>query len=85
MLDDVVHDRAAFWRVLADEQGRGMTVVANAPDVEVDVTRQALEALIDALVGNVFDHTPRGTDFSMATGETAKGPWLEVSDRGPGF
>lgn len=84
-LDDVVEDRAGFWRVLADEQQRDMTVVTKAPDVEVGLTREALEALIDALVGNVFDHTARGTDFSMATGESGGRPWLEVSDRGPGF
>jgi signal transduction histidine kinase len=85
VLDEVVDDRAAFWRVLAEEQEREMGVDTDAPGVEIDVTREALEALIDALVGNVFDHTELGTGFAMNTGGNGGGPWLEVSDTGPGF
>lgn len=84
-LDEVVDDRAAFWRVLADEQQREMGVTTNAPGVEIDVSREALEALIDALVGNVFDHTEQGIDFAMSTGQSGGKPWLEISDEGPGF
>lgn len=84
-LDEVVDDRAAFWRVLAVEQSREMTVDTDAPGVEIDVSREALEALIDALVGNVFDHTAPGTAFAMSTGEEDGRPWFEISDSGPGF
>lgn len=84
-LDEVVRDRAVFWRVLADEQGRKVTVATAAPGVELDIDREALEALIDALVGNVFDHTPPGTGFGLGTGEGDGRTWLEVSDEGPGF
>ena len=85
VLDEVVDDRSAFWRVLAVEQSRVMTVETDAPAVEVAVSREALEALIDALVGNVFDHTSQGTGFSMRTGVDDGLPWLEISDAGPGF
>jgi signal transduction histidine kinase len=84
-LDEVVDDRAAFWRVLAVEQSRDMTVETDAPNAEVDVSREVLEALIDALVGNVFDHTAQGTGFAMSTGERGGLAWLEISDAGPGF
>lgn len=84
-LDEVLRDRAVFWRVLADEQHRRMKVDTGAADIELDLTREALEALIDALVGNVFDHTPPGTDFGLSTGNRDGRAWLEVSDEGPGF
>lgn len=85
VLDDVVDDRAAFWQVLAVEQARDMTVATGAPGVEIDVSREGLEAVVDALVGNVFDHTAQGTPFAMGTGEEEGLPWLEISDGGPGF
>jgi signal transduction histidine kinase len=85
VLDDVVDDRAAFWQVLAVEQSREMTLETDAAGVRVDVTRESLEALIDALVGNVFEHTAQGTSFAMSTGEEDGLAWLEISDTGPGF
>ncbi|MFC3119635.1 sensor histidine kinase [Jhaorihella thermophila] len=30
-------------------------------------------------------HTPAGTEIRVATGRDATGPWLEVSDTGPGI
>lgn len=85
VLDDAVDERSAFWRVLAVEQSRDMTVNTDAPGVEIGVSQEALEALIDALVGNVFDHTAPGTGFALITGEDAGHVWFEVSDSGPGF
>jgi signal transduction histidine kinase len=84
-LDPVVADRAAFWRILAEEEARTLEVDTGAPGVVLDVARESLEALIDSLVGNVFAHTPPGTNLSLTTGKTADRPWLEVSDNGPGF
>lgn len=85
VLDVVVQDRAAFWRVLAEEQGRTLGIDTGAPGVVLGVARDSVEALIDTLVGNVFDHTPPGTDLGLRTGETGNRPWLEVADKGPGF
>lgn len=85
VLDEVVRDRAGFWRVLADEQARHLSLDTDAGGVQLDLPKTALEALIDALVGNVFDHTAEGVGFSMTTGEDRAGPWLEISDDGPGF
>lgn len=84
-LDEVVAHRAAFWRVLADEQGRTMTLATAAQDVELGMSSAVLEAAVDALIGNVFSHTPPGTSFSVSTGESGHRPWLEVADEGPGF
>ena len=85
VLDAVVEDRAAFWRILAEEEGRALEVKTGAEGVVLGVSRDSFEAVIDALVGNVFDHTPPGTDLSLATGETRNRPWLELTDKGPGF
>jgi signal transduction histidine kinase len=84
-LSEVVSRRAAFWKVLADEQGREIKVTLGAMDVELGVAPEEVEAVVDALVGNVFSHTPPGTAFSIATGEDDNRPWIEVADEGPGF
>ena len=81
----VLTERAAFWRVLADEQDRELDLVIEDEGLEVELPADVVQALVDTLVGNVFIHTPAGTRFSVATGETEGRPWLEVSDRGPGF
>lgn len=85
VLDDVVAGRAAFWKVLADEQGRELTVVSEAAGIKLGMTAESVEAVVDSLVGNVFAHTEPGTGFAVRTGETAHRPWLEVSDEGAGF
>lgn len=85
VLDRVVEDRMAFWRVLADEQDRALDVRPDAPTVELGMARESVEAVVDSLVGNVFSHTPPGTGLAVATGETDHRPWLQVADEGPGF
>lgn len=84
-LDRVVTDRAAFWKVLADEQSRRLTVETGASGVELGMTAETVEAGIDTLIGNVFAHTAPGTEFAVRTGITDSRPWLEVADEGPGF
>ncbi len=84
-LDRVVEDRTAFWRVLADEQHRVMEVMTGADDVELGMTPDAVEALIDTLIGNVFAHTGAGVGFSVSTGLEHQRVWLQVADQGPGF
>jgi signal transduction histidine kinase len=85
VLDDVVAGRAAFWKVLADEQGRQLTVASEAAGIELGMATESVEAVVDTLIGNVFTHTEPGTAFAVRTGETGHRPWLEVSDDGPGF
>lgn len=84
-LDRVVADRAAFWKVLADEQGRRISVETAATGVELGMPAETVEAGIDTLIGNVFAHTAPGTGFAVRTGITESRPWLEVADEGPGF
>ena len=52
----------------------------------VGLPREELEAVVDALLDNVFTHTPAGTSFEVIV--AAVGPEharLVVHDHGPGF
>lgn len=85
-LNKVAEERAAFWRVLAEEQSREMRVDLGELDRLVRIGEDDLGVLLDTLVGNVFAHTPAGTDFEVRTSSNASGvPILEVADAGPGF
>lgn len=81
----VVSARCAFWSVLAEEQGREVELSVPEQRVEVGLAPEDVEAMVDALIGNVFSHTEQGTPFHVGVGSGNGRPWLEVSDEGPGF
>jgi signal transduction histidine kinase len=82
----VVRERAAFWSVLADDQGRAMTVELADGPVPVGVAGADLAACLDALLGNVFAHTPQGAGLLVRLARGAAGGGLiSVADTGPGF
>ena len=82
----VVADRVAFWSVLAEDTERALrTEIAPGP-LPVAVGRPDLEALVDALLGNVFAHTPDGAAFAVRLGpRPGGGARLLVADAGPGL
>ncbi len=81
----VVADRVAFWSVVADEEGRRVDVVVSRDPVEIRIGRDDLSACVDALVGNVFAHTPPGTPFAVTLSRLpSQGARLVVADHGPG-
>jgi signal transduction histidine kinase len=83
---DIVAARTAFWRPLAEDQDRRITV--DLPDARLPVLVPArdMAACLDILLENVFAHTPEGTPFSVrVSGRADGGAWLVVSDEGPGF
>ena len=79
-------ERAEFWGSLADEQDRTWSVEAPKNAVQIRAACDEISAVLDAIVGNVFAHTPSGTGYSM-TVESMEGSnvRLTVSDRGPGI
>jgi signal transduction histidine kinase len=82
----VVADRAAFWAVLAEDTGRAMTRSLPSSPLPVAVAADDLAAALDALLGNVFAHTPDGTAFSVAlSARPGGGAVLVIADDGPGF
>jgi signal transduction histidine kinase len=83
---EVVAERAAFWLVLANDQSRVMSTELAAGPLPVGVAAPELAACLDALLGNVFAHTPQGTSFTVRLRpRAAGGAVLSVADTGPGF
>jgi signal transduction histidine kinase len=82
----IVRDRAAFWSALADEEQRPFTVAVPVGPVIVGLDADSLSACVDALLGNVFNHTPEGCALSLELIRTpaSGGARLSVADRGPG-
>jgi signal transduction histidine kinase len=84
-LSAVVADRARFWSVLAEDTGRSLSVRVH-PDVVVRAAQPDLIATVDALLENVFSHTPDGTAVEVDLSATPDGSArLVVADHGPGF
>jgi len=84
-LSSLVRGRLEFWSLLAAEQSRQWQ--ADLPDEMVGVASSDhdVAALVDALVGNVFSHTPEGVAFRVELTLDADAARLVVSDAGPGF
>ncbi len=92
----VAEDRLAFWAPLAEDQERSFEFVAVSsddgdgdgppPSTTVAVSPDELEAALDALLGNVFAHTPEGTAFRVEVRPLSDGGIaLAVEDSGPGL
>ncbi len=82
----VVADRAEFWAALAEDTDREMLVDLAPGPLPVGLAGEELAAAVDALLGNVFAHTPDGTPFAvrLAAGEDG-GAVLVIADQGPGL
>ncbi|MEV0320843.1 sensor histidine kinase [Streptomyces sp. NPDC050658] len=83
----VARERAAFWLPLAEDQGRTTETETPERGAHVPVPEDELAAALDALIGNVLDHTPQGTPFRITVrvipaDGTAE---LTVADQGPGL
>jgi signal transduction histidine kinase len=83
---DAVRERVAFWSVLAEDTERELTVDVAPGPLPVALGRGDLEACVDALLGNVFAHTPHGTAFTVRLEpRPGGGARLVVADQGPGL
>ena len=93
---EVAEDRLAFWAPLAEDQERPFELARVGPEGEngplslgrtrVAVSPDELEAALDALLGNVFAHTPEGTAFKLELRALSDGGIsLAVEDAGPGL
>jgi signal transduction histidine kinase len=81
----VVADRVAFWSVLAEDEDRAADVDLAPGPLPVRLPAPDLAAAVDALLGNVFAHTPPGTPFAVTVElRPAGGARVVVADRGPG-
>jgi signal transduction histidine kinase len=83
---EVVAERVTFWGALAEDQGRDLRLELPEGPCEVRASRPDLEAAIDALIGNVFSHTPDDTGFTVSLYPLPPHEvLLVVADDGPGF
>ncbi|GGP64683.1 HAMP domain-containing sensor histidine kinase [Saccharothrix coeruleofusca] len=82
---EVVRDRLVFWSALADDQQRLWNLRGVERPALVPLTRSDLAAAMDAVLGNVFRHTPEGTGFVVALFHQADRVIVVIEDAGPGI
>ncbi|MFD8549928.1 ATP-binding protein [Streptomyces sp. NPDC059649] len=82
---EVIRERMAFWSALAEDEGRTARVAGADRPVRVPVARPDLAAALDAMLGNVFRHTPEGTAFAVDVHNAEDAVIVLVSDAGPGI
>ncbi|MEU5691904.1 HAMP domain-containing sensor histidine kinase [Actinosynnema sp. NPDC020468] len=83
-LGEVVAARMEFWAVHAEDQGRGCEVELPYRPTPVPLSADVVGAVVDALLDNVFCHTPARTALSVAVVTHAGWITLVVEDGGPG-
>ena len=81
----IARDRVTFWSALADDQGRTLTSELDGGPLLVPVSARDLEAALDALLGNVFEHTPDGAEFAVSSRRVDSNAELIVEDAGSGL
>ncbi|RJL31733.1 sensor histidine kinase [Bailinhaonella thermotolerans] len=82
----VLRDRLEFWAALAEDQGRPWELIgADGGPLEVPVSAADLTAVVDALLGNVFRHTPEGVAFTVTLHRGQEVAGILVADAGPGI
>ncbi|MFF4404771.1 sensor histidine kinase [Streptomyces sp. NPDC001404] len=82
---EVIRERMAFWSALAEDEGRAARTAGVDRPVHVPVARSELTAALDALLGNVFRHTPEGTAFAVDVHRADEAVIVLVSDAGHGI
>ena len=81
----VLVERFGFWSALAEDQGRRCYLSGADQPVPVPVPRSDLVAATDALIGNIFRHTPEGTEFALTLHDGQGIVLILFADAGPGI
>lgn len=82
----IAAERAAFWQVLAEDQGRSLDVAVPSMPMLVRLAPQDLAAAVDALLGNVFAHTQDDIACGVRVrSRKGGGAMVTVWDAGPGL
>lgn len=82
---EVIRERMDFWSALAEDEGARCGSCGVDRPVRLPVARGELAAALDALLGNVFRHTPEGTAFAVDVHRADGAVIVLVSDAGPGI
>ncbi|MGW4422738.1 sensor histidine kinase [Streptosporangium sp. NPDC004631] len=81
----LLRERLTFWSALADDQRRRWELIGASEPAGVPVTAAELGAVVDALLGNVFRHTPEGTAFTVTLHRGSGTVGILIADAGPGI
>ncbi|MET9919496.1 HAMP domain-containing sensor histidine kinase [Streptomyces sp. NPDC006435] len=84
-LSEVIRERMSFWSALAEDEGREVSLAGVERTVRIPVARPELVAVLDALLGNVFRHTPEGAAFAVDVHHSDDAVIVLVSDAGGGI
>jgi signal transduction histidine kinase len=84
-IGSIVSDRVGFWRVLAEDQGRDLQSDLSLGPAMVAMGGDEASAMLDALLGNVFAHTPEGAAIAVTSVIRSDDVLLAVEDGGPGL
>ena len=85
-LGQVVRNRLGFWSILAADQGREWSLEVPSGPQPVGVSQGDVDVCLDALLNNVFTHTPDGASFSVEVVPGQGRDWkMVVEDAGPGL
>ncbi|MER5561260.1 HAMP domain-containing sensor histidine kinase [Streptomyces sp. NPDC002506] len=82
---DVLRERMVFWSALAEDEGRETRLSGVEGPVHLPVPRAELTAALDAMLGNIFRHTPLGTAFAVDVHQSDDSVIVLVSDAGDGI
>lgn len=83
-VDQVIRDRAAAWRPVAEERGVDLHPSCNGP-VPAMAGEGHLEQVLDNLLANALDAVPAGGHVEVSAAGNGDGARVVVSDDGPGM
>ena len=81
----VMVKRVTFWRVLAEEQGRTVSIVDSNYPLQVAIPEDLVGSMADTLIENVLTHTSPGIDFRVGWSGDGNFAIIRVEDAGAGF
>ena len=83
-VDEVIQDRAAAWRPVAEERGVELHPSCTGPVLAV-AGQGHLEQILDNLLANALDAVPAGGHVQVSAAAGADGAQVVVADDGPGM